>query len=220
MSQDLGYEKFKELREQIKPYTYKKKTIILYPTEKIASLCYLEEGYVRAYTISSMGDQRISVIHRPGDMFPFLSLGDGLKNASYYEAVTRVTLRKIPLKDIVYSMRGDVHMNQYITVVMLSQFKTYSDRVENLMHTHAYPRFISFLLFLAKHYGKRDEKGCICIMVPLTHRDVADSIAMTRETASRQFEKLEKAGLITRSRQLVTICDKKRLEEEIVESEV
>ena len=53
------------------------------------------------------------------------------------------------------------------------------------------------------------------ISVPLTHADIALSIAITRETASRECKKLEEEGLIKYEHRKIVVNDIKKLEEEL-----
>lgn len=90
----------------------------------------------------------------------------------------------------------------------------FTDRVENLEFTKASARLISRLLYLSKRFGKQ-EGAHIRLVIPLTHKDIANTIAMTRETASREFTKLEKKKLIGYENHHIVIYDKQKLEEEL-----
>lgn len=70
------------------------------------------------------------------------------------------------------------------------------------------------MLFLADRFGVKKGKKII-IEAPLTHSDVAMSINMTRETASRDLEELKRKGLVEYKNHLFTIKNMKRLREEL-----
>jgi len=55
----------------------------------------------------------------------------------------------------------------------------------------------------------------IVIEAPVTHQDIADSINMTRETASRALELLTKDGLIIQKNHLFILKDVEKLQDEI-----
>lgn len=102
----------------------------------------------------------------------------------------------------------------YITSYLANTVSIFVDRVNTLEITSAYPRFVSRLIALAGRFGVK-KYGKIVIDAPITHRDIANSINMTRETASRQFERLEGKGLVEYKNRKISIRNIKRLEKEL-----
>jgi CRP/FNR family transcriptional regulator len=70
---------------------------------------------------------------------------------------------------------------------------------------------IAELLYFAERFGKQ-QGSKIIINAPITHQDIADSINMTRETASRALGKLFDEGLVGQDEHLFTILDLPRLQ--------
>jgi CRP-like cAMP-binding protein len=66
------------------------------------------------------------------------------------------------------------------------------------------------MLFLSERFGK-SHGSQIIINAPITHQDIADSINMNRETASRVLEDLFKEQLIGQEEHLFTILDPLKL---------
>jgi CRP/FNR family transcriptional regulator len=96
-------------------------------------------------------------------------------------------------------------MNQAVTMLSL-----YTQRIQTLEYRTARGRIISELIHLAERFGKKDN-GEVLINAPLTHQDIADSINMIRETASRALELLFEEGLVGQHDHSFSIKDMDKL---------
>ena len=76
----------------------------------------------------------------------------------------------------------------------------------------AQERVASFLVAMVDRIGMPDGRGCV-LDLPMTRRDIADSLGLTIETISRQLGELRDLGLLeTSGRSLVRLLDLPRLE--------
>lgn len=75
-------------------------------------------------------------------------------------------------------------------------------------------RIIAELISLAERFGE-SHGNRILIEAPITHQDIADSINMTRETASRALEQLFEERLMGQGQtdHLFKVCDISKLHE-------
>jgi len=95
------------------------------------------------------------------------------------------------------------------TVNIISVLK---QRIQVLEFRSARGRVIAELLFLSERFGEKHGKD-VLINAPITHQDIADSINMTQETASRALELLFKEGLMGQKDHLFTVMDLTKLHE-------
>jgi CRP/FNR family transcriptional regulator len=79
-------------------------------------------------------------------------------------------------------------------------------RIEYLGYGRAEEKIISTLLFLARHFGEQKNNE-VQIQYLFTHKDIASFAGVSRETASRELEKLLKRKLIAYKKHLITIKD-------------
>ena len=174
---------------------------------------YIEKGFVKVYAIEQNGEENIHIIYKEGELFPVMWALRGVSKDVYYQALGQTAVRKLSREEFIESVR--VVRNAHIE--LLSKITTiidvHTDRIENLEIARSYPRIISRLLFLAQRFGKGGKE--VIIKVPLNHEDIASSINMTRETASRDLEKLIKSKLIKYRKHFIVIKDKRKLEEEL-----
>ena len=100
-----------------------------------------------------------------------------------------------------------------LTSRILVRLSGLMERTKYLVFGNAYTKVISILLICAERFGKR-KKSAVEIQVPLIHKDIALLVGISRETASRQLEKLRTKSLIDYHDKLLMIANAKKLKEE------
>jgi len=88
-----------------------------------------------------------------------------------------------------------------------------NDRIHNLEFRYARERVAFRLNSLAENYGKKTANG-IEITLPIKQLELADSINVTRETASRELLRLKKKKLISYNNSSYTILNIAELRKE------
>jgi CRP/FNR family transcriptional regulator len=109
-------------------------------------------------------------------------------------------------------MGKNTWLSQEVMRQAVNIIDVYTQRIQTLEFRSARGRMISELLYLAERFGERHGKEVI-INAPITHQDIADSINMTRETASRALEQLFEEGLMGQKDHLLIVRDLLRLKE-------
>ena len=117
-----------------------------------------------------------------------------------------------------HSLRSAMGANSWLTEQVLRQlvntFTVYAQRIQSLGYRLPRERVIACLLDLATRFGASHE-GQIMIEAPITHQDIADSINVTRETASRALEQLVKEGLLSQKDHHIIINDEQKMQAEL-----
>jgi len=179
---------FSELFLKSKPYRYHKSEIILRPDDDISHAYYIEKGFVKIYSLTEDGEERLHIIYKEGDIFPLIGIFSNLSKNVYYEALADVTTRKVFQKDFVEFIKKDPNYLIETINKIIEVFNIHVDRIEELQYSKSFPRLIYELISLANRFG-RQTGSSITITVPLSHKDIASSINLTRETVSREKEK-------------------------------
>jgi CRP/FNR family transcriptional regulator len=111
-------------------------------------------------------------------------------------------------------LRGAMGSNAWLTEEVLRQlvntFTVYAQRIQSLGYRLPRERLIACLLDLSTRFGQRLGHDTV-IQAPITHQDIADSINMTRETASRALEQLFRDNLICQKNHLFIIRNEQKL---------
>lgn len=192
-------------------FSYRKKTLIFRPNDTPGMVFYIKSGYVRVYRISEEGEELTLTILKPKDFFP-LSYGiNSTANPYHLEAITALELWKAPQEQFLHFIKSNPEILYDLTTRILVRFDGVLSRMENLLFRNASVKVAATLLMCAKGYGE-EHHGNTLVQVPLTHRDIAALVGITRETTSLEMKKLEKKGLLMKSGRFIIIKDLKRLE--------
>src|ERR1019366_8311992 len=128
-----------------------------------------------------------------------------------YEAMTDVTIIRASKDKLRVAMGHNPWLAQEISRQAVNIITIYTQRIQTLEFRSARGRVIAELLNLAERFGEPHGKA-ILIDAPITHQDIADSINMNRETASRALELLFDEGLMGQEDHLFTVLDLPKLQ--------
>lgn len=172
----------------------------------------IKEGFVKAFSVSRDGHGNLLLIHQTGDFIPLPWALDGAHTTGlYYEAIQNVTVIRTSKDKLRTALGNNTWLSQEIMKQAVNIITVYTQRIQTLEFRSARGRMISELLNLSERFGEKHGEQVI-INVPITHQDIADSINMNRETASRALEDLFKEGLVSQSNHLFIILDLTRLQ--------
>jgi len=206
--------KIEKFFEEKKPIFLKKNEIILRPDQSPPGVFYIQKGSIKVYYITEDGEEKLHIIYAVGEFFPLTWIFKGTLKNVYYEALESSILRCAKKDEFLDFLKSDPDALIFITTYLAGVVNIFVERVNSLEITKAYPRFVSMLLFLAERFGIK-KYGKTIINIPITHKDIANSINMTRETSSREFEKLKNKGLAGYEDRKIVINDLKKLEREL-----
>lgn len=196
-------------------YFYKKRVMILHPNDTPKSVFYIKNGYVRVFRLTEDGEELTMTILKPKDFFP-LSYGfNRTINCYYLEAITPLEIWRAPQEDFLKFVSTKPDIMYDLTIRIMERYDGVFSRMEYLVLSNAYIKVATTLLVCAKRFGKLSGDNEIVIEVPLTHRDIATLVGITRETTSLEMKKLEKQGFLGRAGRLLTIKNIERFEKEI-----
>jgi len=194
---------------------FAKGEILVQGDEEPTGVYLVQSGYVKAYSVSQLGQQNLLLIHGANEIMPLPWALDGPQKVGvFYEAMSAVTV----LNTSKNSLRSAMGRNSWLTEQILRQlvntFTVYAQRIQSLGYRLPRERVIACLLDLATRFGQQHSKGVI-IQAPVTHQDIADSINMTRETATRAMNSLFEDGLLSQTDHLFMILNEKKLQAEL-----
>lgn len=196
-------------------HSYKKRMLLFHPDDISSSVFYIKSGYIRVFRISEEGEELTLTILKPKDFFPLSYAINTTANAYYLEAITTLEVWKAPQDQFITFIKSNPELFYDLTTRILVRFDGVLTRVENLLFSNANAKIAATLLMCAEGFGE-DFHGNTIVKVPLTHRDIATLVGITRETTSLEMKKLEKQGFLTKSGRFIVIKDLKRLESLVI----
>jgi CRP-like cAMP-binding protein len=179
------------------------KDMIFAPGDPDDHLYFLLEGTVRLYKIYGEYKEATTALLREGDVFGELSLEERSCQNAFAEAITdaRVAVvRKTVLNEMIKRRPK----------FALKLFSSFSERlrqseeaIESLLDREVSARLATLLSHLGDRFGEPHGSRTV-IRVRLTHQDLANMIASTREAVSKEMSEFQRAGLIEiRNRRIV-----------------
>lgn len=212
---DIASEGIDKFFLKFKQRNYKKGQVILHPDEEASDhIYYLEKGHVKVYSITEEGNERCHIFYKPGEIFPLVAFFVNKTRDVFFEAMEGITVRRAPRKEFMDFIMTDTKYLLEIIKRISVVLEIYANRIDNLECTNAYPRVISRLIYMAERFGRRYGKNII-LDIPVTHKDIANTIGLTRETASREIEVLIKKGMISQNGHIIVINNIKKLKKEL-----
>ena len=177
--------------------------IIYAPGDPDGHLHFLLEGTVRLYKIYGDYKEATTALLTEGDVFGELSLEERSCQNAFAEAITdaRVAVvRKTVLNEMIKRRPK----------FALKLFSSFSERlrqseeaIESLLDREVSARLATLLSHLGDRFGEPHGSRTV-IRVRLTHQDLANMIASTREAVSKEMSEFQRAGLIEiRNRRIV-----------------
>lgn len=195
---------------------FSKGEVIVQGDERPAGVYFIQSGYAKAYSISPLGQHNLLLIHGANEIMPLPWALDGpQKGGVFYEAMSPMNVLRVSKEGLRSAMGSEPWLAEQMLRQLVNTFAVYAQRIQNLGYRTPRERVIACLLDLADRFGKLSE-GAVTIEVPITHQDIADSINMNRETASRTLERLAEADLVSQENHLFIIRNRTSLHAELV----
>jgi CRP-like cAMP-binding protein len=205
---DQFFRKYKLLK-------HNKRDMILHADDTTSSVFFIKKGYIRVYRISEQGEELTLSILKPHDFFP-LTYGFNISANPYYlEAITELEFWRAPKEEFLSYIKKDPSLYMELTTRLLVRLDGVMTRMEYLLFSNAYTKVATTLLVCAKRFGT-EQDGRTLILVPLTHRDIATMVGLTRETTSLEMKKLEKDGFVIKMGRNLALQNIKGLERQIM----
>ncbi|MGY6551444.1 MAG: Crp/Fnr family transcriptional regulator [Erythrobacter sp.] len=150
------------------------------------------------------GTVQVLAFHFAGDLISVLRQSDSDFRLA---ALADCQLMVFPTDQFLDIAQGDPAVLRWVLTRSLQALHRSRTRMMQLGHKSARQRIADFLVSMAERLSDCHNGACRLIL-PMSRRDIGDSLGLTIETVSRQFTELREAGLIeTKGRSLVQLLD-------------
>ncbi len=195
-----------------KSQNFKKNKILINISETPSNIYFLEDGWVKMYSLNKNGEEIILNIFKPNSFFPISLAINNNENNYFYEAQTDIKARLAPANDVIKFLES----NPDVLFDLLKRVYRGLDgvllKMEYAMTNDAKSRLILELVIQAKRFGNKSGKE---ISFNISINDLALSVGIARETVSRELKLLKEKGLISFEKKTLRIANIQRLENEI-----
>ncbi|MFA6005251.1 MAG: Crp/Fnr family transcriptional regulator [Patescibacteria group bacterium] len=205
--------KLKAFFSQFDSRTFEKGDVIIRADENpLQHIYYIESGYIRQYSLSADGEEKAIMLFKAGTYIPTVYVLNGhLPNHYFFEATSRVVTRRAPKEAVITFLHNNPEVLFDLTTRLSRGLETMSSMLENIMSTCARCKVVVVFLVFSRRFGKRTGMS-VEITMPLTHKEVGSFAGVTRETVSRELQKLIDQKYLIKKENLYTIADLSKFE--------
>lgn len=173
---------------------YSKNQIVFLEEETGQYMYIVKKGQVKVTKMSANGKERILTIHHEGDSFGELSLLDNRSVPATVTAMTPAVILLMSKPDFLCVVLNNQSVLLKVVQVLSGELRKAWAQLQSLTVLDADNRIRATLLKLSEENGTPTSSGVI-LNLRLTHQEIGDMAATSRETVTR----------------FLTTCQKKRL---------
>lgn len=186
--------------------SFQKGEVLIQADRQPTGIFYIEEGIVRRYWITEKGEEITLNLYKPHAFLPMSwAIGD-VQNIHFYEAMTPVKTRKAPKQPVLAFLKNEPDVLLDLLHRVYVGLEGLWMHIESLTTGNATIKLIASLVILGKRFGKKSTVDTV-VQLKMTESDIANYAGMSRETASRELQKLKKQGLVDFAKGEITIHD-------------
>lgn len=202
---DLSEEDLERVNKVAVMRSVPKGQYIYFPDEPSTVVFLLKKGKVKLGAYGSEGKEVIKAILEPGEVFGELSVTGEVKRSDFAQALSSDTrLCAIEKSEMLRLMHENSHLSMNITRTIGERLQRMERRFESLIFKDARARIVDFILEMASEKGERVGTQ-IKLSHSLTHQDIANLTATSRQTVTTVLNELKQDGTIDFDRKHIII---------------
>lgn len=193
---------------------YRKGEYIYLPEEHSDKIYFLTSGRVKIGTYSENGKEITKAILTKGEVFGELSLLGEVKRRDFACAMEDTSACILTVDEMKDLMRDHSMLNLFLMRVLGSRVLDMEKRLESLVFKDSRSRIIQLLVDLTHKKGQRVGYEHV-VRKFLTHQEIANFTATSRQTVTTVLNDLRNQNLIAFNRRRLLVRDLDKLESEI-----
>lgn len=196
--------------QKYKKVSYKKGRTILNSQDTPQGVYYVQKGFVKDSTDSRDGKSITLILFKEGDIFPYSWIFNDIPNSHTFESYTDTIIFRAPKDEFLKFLLENPDVFLKVTQRILLRLRGILQRLQDFAFGSAHERIASIFAIMAERFGEKQKEGTV-ITIPLSHREIAELVGLTRETASIEIKKLEKDNIILRKSKYYLVKNLKTL---------
>jgi len=202
--------------KQIKPHStlrvFKKGSNVFFQGEVPRKAMIVRDGIIRAYTITSSGEERIVALYGKNDILPLSwVLGETSNTLFYYDALTESRVLAVSKTDFDEVVNSSPEMLRILLSFVGNSYTAMLLRITGLEQSRAIEKIGFTLYYLLFRYGIETKPGVFTIDIKMSQNVIASLVGLTRESTTKNLKLLKEKQVISYTSSTYTI-NKQRLE--------
>jgi CRP/FNR family transcriptional regulator len=194
-TESLGPEDFERAGVRLAERHFEAKDIIFAPGDPDDRLYFVFEGTVRLYKTYGYYKEATTALLKEGGVFGKLNLVEGCWQDNFAEAVTNARVASVQKSMLTEIAKRNPEFTLKLFALFSERLRQSDEVIESLLHREVSVRLTTLLLSLSDRFGENNEVGTL-LGVRLTHQDLANMIASTREAVSKVMSEFQRDGSI------------------------
>ena len=194
-SGNLGIGDFERAGIRVVERHYGKRDLIFAPHDPDDRLYFLVGGTVRLYKTYGNFREATTALFKDRGIFGRLSFDEGQGQDVFAEAVTSVHLFAVRKSTLAAAIKRHPELAIRLFSAFSERLEQSNEVIESLLDREVSARLAKLLLILAARFGEPNRSGTV-LGVRLTHQDLANMVASSREAVSKAMGDFQREGLI------------------------
>ncbi len=191
----LSRQELAEIESVVILKKFMKNQVILLEEDEPSYFYFIVSGKVKVIRYTDAGKELMLAIHKRYDYFGEMAILDGKTSPATIIAMEDCMVGFITKSNFIkFIMSNEKSLQQLITL-LCARLRESWGMLNILGFAEAGEKVRAALKVFARKFGAQDNNGTI-ISIKLTHKDIANFAAVSRETASRIISSLMKSGEI------------------------
>ncbi len=194
------------------PRPVKRNTVLYSPGEPASTVFWIAQGEVKVSRNSPDGRELTLDFLSAGEVFGELEVILQTARESQALARTDLVLHAVERGALYAAIEADPRLGLWLAQRLSVRQARMTSRLEALVFKSAHGKVAQVLLSLAQAHGRPTPDGTL-IDYPITHQEIGNLIATTRETVSYAFMEFRQRGLIATKQRRTIVRDLRGLGE-------
>lgn len=171
------------------------------------SLYLVSSGTVRLYRLYNGFTEATTALVGEGEIFGESSLGVDSSQQDFAEARTDSYIATVSKHQLAGSVSRDPELATSLLELMMERIDVSQGVMDGLFYRQVPNRLATLLINLMERFGRVDRNGDQHLQMTLSHRELAEMIASSREAVSHAMKDLSQGGLIEYQRGQIRVED-------------
>ncbi len=194
--------------------TYGKNESFFVPDDLSDRVFFITEGRVKISTMNEEGKEITKAILGKGEVFGELALVGEERRRDWAAALENTTVCVVTLDELHELMRERSDLHLFFMRIFGNRQLEMERRLESMVFRDSRSRIVEFLVQLARSKGQRVGYEWV-IRKPITHQEIANMTATSRQTVTTTLNDLRYKKLLTFNRSRLLVRDLEGLAAEI-----
>lgn len=184
------------------------------PEERADLVYFIQEGSIKLGTYGTGGKEITKAIYHTGEIVGAMALLGEEKHHNFACAMERVKVRVMKVSDLQQKIRQHHSLHLEVMRVVGQRLLATEHRLESMVFKNSRGRIIEYLHQLGQEQGQRVGYE-ILVRKFLTHQEIANLTATSRQTVTTILNELRNDNIITFNRKRLLIRDMELLAKKV-----